>query len=258
MPTNPDSRPIVSLRELDLDRHLADPALRQLYVTPMFDLIAPRYDEFTRLFSFGMDRGWKATLLARAEIAIVRGGVVADVATGTGDLAYGLARLRPDLRIVGLDVSGRMLALARRRGPEDAATGVSVSGGDLSALPLPASTLDAVTAGYALRNTPDWRASVEELARVIRPGGHLLTLDFYRPVSGLWRRVFLGWLSVAGGAVGWWWHREPMAYGYIARSIEQFTTAPGFERALEASGFRLAATHLHLGGGIALHHAIRR
>ena len=258
MPTNPDSRPTVSLRELDLERHLADPALRQSYVTPMFDLIAPRYDDFTRLFSFGMDRGWKATLLAQAEKAIVRGGTVADVATGTGDLAFGLARLRPDLRIVGLDVSARMLALARKRGPEDASPGVSVSGGDLIALPLPASTLDGVTAGYALRNTPDWRASVEELARVIRPGGHLLTLDFYRPVSRLWRRAFLGWLSASGRAVGWWWHREPMAYGYIARSIEQFTTAPGFESALEASGFKMAATHLHLGGGIALHHAIRR
>ena len=258
MPTNQDSRPIVSLRELDLERHLADPALRQSFVTPMFDLIAPRYDEFTRLFSFGMDRGWKARLLAWSDAAIVRGGVVADVATGTGDLAYGLARLRPDLRIVGLDVSTRMLALARQRDPREASKEVLVSGGDLSALPLPASTLDAVTAGYALRNTPDWRASVEELARVIRPGGHLLTLDFYQPESALWRRAFLGWLSVAGRAVGWWWHREPMAYGYIARSIDQFTTATGFERAVEVSGFRLVAVRRHLGGGIALHHAIRR
>jgi len=205
-----------------------------------------------------MDRGWKATLLAWSEAAIVHAGVVADVATGTGELAHGLARLRPDLRIVGLDVSVRMLALARQRDPDGASTRVSVSGGDLSALPLPASTLDAVTAGYALRNTPDWRASVGELARVIRPGGHLLTLDFYLPASALWRRAFLGWLSAAGRAVGWWWHREPMAYGYIARSIEQFATAGAFELALEASGFRVASTQRHLGGGIALHHAIRR
>ena len=106
-----------------------------------------------------------------------------------------------------------------------------ISGGDLSSLPFATASLDAVTAGYALRNTPDWRASVVELSRAIRPGGHLFTLDFYLPVSGLWREAFLGWLSAAGRAVGWWWHREPMAYGYIARSIAHFTTAPALRLA---------------------------
>ena len=245
------------LRELDVERHLSDPALRQSYVTPMFDLIAPRYDSFTRVFSFGMDRGWKRELVAKARESIAPNGFVADVATGTGDLAYALATARPDLMIAAADVSTKMLGLAHERKAAESRN-VEVSGGDISALPFATSSVDAVTAGYALRNTPDWRASIAELARVMRPGGHLFTLDFYLPESGVWRSTFLGWLAVAGRGVGWWWHREPMAYGYIAHSIAHFTTAREFARQLEASGFSVIGTQLRLGGGIALHHAQRR
>jgi demethylmenaquinone methyltransferase/2-methoxy-6-polyprenyl-1,4-benzoquinol methylase len=247
----------VSLRDLDLERHLRDPALRQSYVTPMFDLIAPRYDDFTRVFSFGMDRGWKQSLVDTASAAITESGLVADVATGTGDLAFALSRARPDLRIVGTDVSLRMLSLARANSIA-ARDGVAMAAGDISSLPFSDASVDAVTAGYALRNTPDWRASIRELARVIRPGGHVFTLDFYLPTFAPWRSAFLGWLAIAGRAVGWAWHREPMAYGYIARSIAHFTTASNFAAELERAGFTVAAQHHRLGGGIALHHAIRR
>lgn len=243
------------LRDLDVELYLADPELRQSYVTPMFDLIAPSYDVFTRVFSFGMDQRWKATLLALARGSVVHEGVVGDVATGTGDLALGLSFSRPDLRITGIDVSSAMLSRAAER---VGGRGVGFAAGDLSALPIPSASLDGVMAGYALRNTPDWRVALAELARVIRPGGHLLTLDFFMPESAPWRAVFLTWLHVAGRAAGWWWHREPMAYGYIAHSISHFTTARSFAGALGQTGFTVKATHRRLGGGIALHHAVRR
>ena len=246
------------LRELDLDLHLRDPALRQSFVTPMFDLIAPRYDRFTRVFSFGMDKRWKADLVQAAVESIVTGGVVCDVATGTGDLAFALAASRPDLSIAATDISMEMLALALVRRNQAARSMVSVAAGDISALPFPTASLDAVTASYALRNTPDWRASIAELSRVIQPGGHLLTLDFFLPESRAWRAAFLAWLAAAGRAVGWFWHREPVAYGYIAASIRHFTTADGFAASLREHGFDVRATDRRLGGGIALHHAVRR
>ena len=221
----------VSLKDLDLERHLADPVLRQSYVTPMFDLIAPRYDDFTRTFSFGMDRGWKRSLVEMAQATAPAHGIVTDVS---------------------------LQMLERARGNITAAAKVSIAAGDISALPFADASLDAITAGYALRNTPDWRRSLLELARVIRPGGHLYTLDFYLPTFAPWRASFLGWLAVAGRAVGWWWHREPMAYGYIARSIAHFTTAAGFTAELDRAGFTVASVQRRLGGGIALHHAVRR
>ena len=246
------------LRDLDLERHLSDPALRQSFVTPMFDLIAPKYDRFTRVFSFGMDQGWKADLVRLAAESVGTGGIVCDVATGTGDLAFALSAARPDLTIAATDVSIEMLALALRRRNQSSASPVSVSAGDIASLPFPPASLDAVTASYALRNTPDWRASIAELSRVIRPGGHLFTLDFFLPASRVWRSAFLGWLAVAGRAVGWLWHREPVTYGYIAASIRHFTTAEGFTAVLREHGFDVRLTDLRLGGGIALHHAVRR
>jgi demethylmenaquinone methyltransferase/2-methoxy-6-polyprenyl-1,4-benzoquinol methylase len=246
----------VSLKKLDVEAYLADPALRQSYVTPMFDLIAPRYDDFTRVFSFGMDRHWKETLVQLAQATIRPHGIVADVATGTGDLAFALSRVRPDLQVIGADVSFQMLTRARANA--DTPANVSIAAGDLSALPFADGSLDAVTAGYALRNTPDWRKSIHELARVIRPGGRLYTLDFYVPTFAPWRIAFLGWLAAAGRVVGWWWHREPMAYGYIAKSIAHFATAAEFSAELDRAGFVVASIQRRLGGGIALHHAVRR
>lgn len=246
------------LRELDLEKHLRDPAMRQAFVTPMFDLIAPRYDQFTRVFSFGMDQRWKAELVARAADAVVKGGTVCDVASGTGDLAFALSARRPDLFLTATDVSQQMLALALARRNRAQNSRLAVAAGDMGALPFPSASLDAVTAGYALRNTPDWRGSIAELARVIRPGGHLFTLDFFLPENRMWRAAFLAWLSAAGNVVGWLWHREPIAYGYIAASIRHFTTAGEFAGALRDAGFEVLATERYLGTGIALHHAVRR
>jgi demethylmenaquinone methyltransferase / 2-methoxy-6-polyprenyl-1,4-benzoquinol methylase len=226
-------------------------------VTPMFDLIAPRYDRFTRVFSFGMDRRWKKTLVNAAAGSIAPGAVVCDVAAGTGDLAFSLSAARPDLYVSATDVSLQMLALAqsRRRTLRGA---VAVAAADIVSLPFPDGSLDAVTAGYALRNTPDWRQSIAELSRVIGTGGHLFTLDFFLPESAAWRTAFLAWLAAAGNVVGWLWHREPVAYGYIAHSIRHFTTVRDFAVVLRGSGFEVLREQVYLGGGIALHHAIRR
>jgi demethylmenaquinone methyltransferase/2-methoxy-6-polyprenyl-1,4-benzoquinol methylase len=246
-----------SLRDLDIERHLGDPRLRQSYVTPMFDLIAPRYDRFTRVFSLGMDRRWKAEVIELVRESVPAEGRLCDVACGTGDLAFAAITARPDLRVVATDVSTRMLALAASRASESGAR-IQVSAGDLSTLPLPAASVDAVTAGYALRNTPDWRHALGEVGRVLRPGGHLFTLDFFLPESRAWRAAFLGWLHVAGRTIGWLWHREPMAYGYIAHSIQHFTTMGEFAQALGDAGFEVRAVRQHLGGGIAVHHARKR
>jgi demethylmenaquinone methyltransferase/2-methoxy-6-polyprenyl-1,4-benzoquinol methylase len=128
----------------------------------------------------------------------------------------------------------------------------------MARLDLPAASVDVVTVGYGLRNVPDYRAALAEIARVLRPGGRLHTLDFYRPGSALWRVLFLGYLSVAGNAVGWLWHREPIVYGYIARSIDHFTSWRSFADAREVAGFAGEAVRRKLLGGVALHRARRR
>ncbi|MBI3790203.1 MAG: class I SAM-dependent methyltransferase [Gemmatimonadetes bacterium] len=236
-----------SLRGLDLEAHLTDPARKQQFVTPMFDIIAPRYDAFTRVFSFGMDAGWKRALLDLVAPRVAQGGTVIDGACGTGDLAFQLQARRPDLVITGVDASTRMIALAQA----GAARGPSFVVGDLGALPAADGTLDAITAGYGYRNTPDWRAALADAARALKPGGVLATLDFHRPANALWRALFLGYLRVAGELVGWAWHGHGIVYGYIAPSIAHFCTLAEWEHELARLGFVIEAHEVRLLGGVA-------
>ena len=247
-----------ALASLDLATYLGDPARKQDFVTPMFEHIAPRYDAFTRLFSFGMDARWKRELIAWFGTRAPQRCDVLDVACGTGDLALAAAGRRPEATVTGVDAARGMIerALARVRARD--ASRVHFATGDLTRLWLNDASVDVVLAGYALRNVPDYEAALAELHRVLRPGGVLLTLDFYRPPMAAWRELFLGYLHLSGSLVGWWWHRAPVIYNYIAHSIRHFTTSAGFDQALERTGFTVVRRRDYLLGGIALHEAVRR
>lgn len=242
---------------MDLHEVLRDPTRKQAFVTPMFEHIAPRYDAFTRVFSFGMDRGWKRTLIAwLAERKPVPGSVL-DVACGTGDLALAAARAVPMAQVLGIDAASGMIERAAQRTAGMEAR-VAFQVGDLMTTGLPDESREAVLAGYAFRNVPQLHAGLAEMARVLVPGGVLLTLDFYRPRNPIWRMLFTGWLRIAGSVVGWWWHRAPVMYAYIAESIDAWVTGAEFEQALERAGFETVRSRSHLLGGIQLHEARRR
>ncbi len=253
--------PPLSPRELaglDLEAHLSDPARKQAFVTPMFEHIAPRYDDFTRLFSFGMDARWKGELMRWFDDVAPAHGQVLDVACGTGDLALAAARARPESQVVGVDAASSMIDLARRRVAPDDAERVRFLTGDLTKLDVADASVDVVLAGYALRNVPAYADALTELHRVMRPGGALLTLDFHRPPTALWRELFLGYLQLSGGMVGWWWHRAPVMYSYIAHSIRHFVTPHEFHRVQQGVGFEVTRQQTYLWGGIALTQAIKR
>jgi len=260
-----------ALSELDLDEHLANPGIRQRFVTRMFDEIAPKYDRFTRVFSLGMDTAWKRELLADLAERVPRGGAVLDLACGTGDLAVGAARAVAGARVTGLDASPRMIAeagerLARQRmaaqssgsgAPGDVHRRLQFTVGDMMHLPVPDVSIDAVTIGYGLRNVPEPTRAIAEIARVLRPGGRVFVLDFYLPERRVWRVLFLWYLRAAGNLVGWLWHREPVVYGYIAPSIARYVTADELARMLARAGLVVERDRRKLFGGIALHTARR-
>jgi demethylmenaquinone methyltransferase/2-methoxy-6-polyprenyl-1,4-benzoquinol methylase len=244
------------LPTLDLAAHLRDPSIKQRFVTVMFDVIARRYDRFTRLFSFGMDAGWKRQLIAELPPDI-DAAVVVDLACGTGDLAAAAAERWPSARVLGFDVSRRMIhhaaqCFAVRDGR------VFVGVGDMVHLPLLDRSVDVVTVGYGIRNAPTPGSALDEIARVLPPGGLVLVLDFYRPRQPLWRALFLWYLRVAGNIVGWLWHGAPVAYGYLGPSVAGYLTTDEFEAALEAHGFAVHCSRRKVFGGVALHVAVRR
>lgn len=245
---------------MSLRERIATPEGKRRYVRTLFATIADRYDVITRVLSYGQDRRWKRRLVSMASPA--PGMRALDLATGTGDIAFALAERGAS--VVGLDITSRMIDLAqakraahdrqaRDRGAEPAALHFLV--GDMQALPFPASSFDLVTTGYGLRNVPDLTIAVDEIRRVLKPGGRLLSLDFNRPRNALVRSVYLMYLSMVGGALGWTLHRDPDTYRYIPASIRNYPGAEAVARLMKARGFSRATHTRVLGGLMAIHDA---
>jgi demethylmenaquinone methyltransferase/2-methoxy-6-polyprenyl-1,4-benzoquinol methylase len=224
------------------------PDRKRAHVRALFATIADRYDVITAVLSYGQDARWKRKLI---DLARVRPGERAlDLACGTGDLA--LAAAAKGARVVGLDITHRMLQLAAQK-PGDA---VFLTG-DMTNLPFRPQTFDLVTTGYGLRNVPDLHAAIDEIARVLRPGGRLLSLDFNRPQPALVRAAYLSYLTLVGGALGWLLHRDPDTYRYIPASIRRYPGAAGVAALLASRGFTAVRVVPLLFGLITLHLAER-
>ena len=227
---------------------LAAPDSKSRYVRRLFSTIAERYDLITRLLSYGQDRRWKARVTA---LAAARPGMRAlDLACGTGDIAFTLAARGAD--VVGLDITHRMLQLARAKGR--AAQFVT---GDMLALPFGDEAFDLVTTGYGLRNVPDIPRAIAEMQRVLKPGGILLSLDFNRPANPIVRGVYLAYLTLVGSTLGFILHRDPDTYRYIPESIRRYPGAIELNAMIGRAGFSQSQYLPVLGGLMAIHHARR-
>lgn len=233
---------------MSLDSAFETPESKRRHVRHLFGTIADRYDLITRLLSYGQDRRWKARLVQEARLSAST--VAIDLACGTGDIAL-MLRARGAARVVGLDLTPRMLSLARRKGP-----GVAYLAGDMTALPFRAGVADVITAGYGLRNVPDLDLALAEIARVLRPGGRFLSLDFNRPDSPAVRWVYLAYLNLVGGALGWALHGDPDTYRYIPASIRRYPGAAAVAARLRAHGFTEVRVVPLLFGLMSLHVAL--
>jgi demethylmenaquinone methyltransferase/2-methoxy-6-polyprenyl-1,4-benzoquinol methylase len=243
---------------MDLEEHLNDPSRKQQYVTTMFDIIAPKYDWFTRVFSFGMDAAWKKELLGYVKAQVKPDGNCIDLASGTGDLSFAVAQLVPQGKETGIDISPEMVKHAKARAEKAGLPNVSFQVGDMTAIDLPDNSVDVVTIGYGLRNVPDFRAALRQIARVLKPGGLLANLDFARPRNFLWRFMYLTYMSITGNIAGWWMHGEGPVYGYISRSIAKFVSWQDLSKAMEECGLEVVKTSPKLLGGVCLHVAKKK
>lgn len=221
------------------------------YVRGLFHTIAPRYDLITRVLSYGRDAAWKRRLVAMSAAGpSVR---ALDLACGTGDIAFGLAER--GARVIGLDLTIRMLLIAAAkpvRASRPAPRTPRFLAGDMMALPFPAAQFDLVTAGYGLRNVPRLEPAIAEIARVLRPGGLLLSLDFDRPSNPIKRGVYLAYLTIVGSTLGWILHGDPDTYRYIPESIKRYPGAEGVSSMLERSGLTDCRVVPLLGGFMAI------
>ena len=221
-------------------------------VQRMFSGIASRYDFANRVLSLGLCVGWREELVAAAKAA--RPKTVADLATGSGDVAFALRRDLPaDCAIVGYDFCEPMLALGRARARKEAVA-LEFRTGDCMALPLADGSCDVVTIAYGVRNFEDRARGLRELRRVVKPGGTLLILEFSQPDAWFaplhFVHVRCALPVLAGLLTG-----DFGAYKYLGTSIAGFPDAAGLDAELKAAGFARVSHKRMLFGTVALHQA---
>lgn len=214
----------------------------------MFAAISPRYDLLNRLLSFSLDRLWRRSLVK--EGASGSPGRILDLATGTGDLAELFRKKLPDARVVGADFCLPMMLEGRRSGR----AGWDWVGADALSLPFAAGTFDLVSLAFGLRNFSAPATALAEIRRVLAPRGRLLVLEFSMDLApvfgGLYRFYFRNVLPRVGR-----WISGSDAYGYLNRSVEEFSSPSRIVGLLREAGFASVAVRRFAGGSVVLYAA---
>jgi demethylmenaquinone methyltransferase / 2-methoxy-6-polyprenyl-1,4-benzoquinol methylase len=226
------------------------------HVRRMFSSIAPRYDLLNHLLSLNIDRRWRERAVHRLDWQRQADGLYLDNCAGTLDLAVALAR-RPGFRgrVVGSDFAHPMLqagAGKREMLPIDAVCA------DALRLPYPDATFDGAMVGFGVRNLADLDAGLREMARVLKPGGRLVVLEFmtprWQPFRALYLFYFLRILPLVGRLVS----RHGSAYDYLPQSVLRFPAPPELAMRMAAAGFGDVEWRSMTGGIVALHRGVRR
>jgi demethylmenaquinone methyltransferase / 2-methoxy-6-polyprenyl-1,4-benzoquinol methylase len=207
----------------------------------MFGSIARRYDLANHLLSCGIDFYWRRH--AAEIVADWQPQRVADLATGTGDLALALQKKLPNTDIVGVDILEEMLDLAHRKGVRQVVLA------DAMNLPFDDASFDCVAIAFGLRNLENWAAALAEMSRVLKPRGHLLVLEFSLPTTPILRAIYRFYLHRCLPLLGSFLTGTKSAYDYLGDSIEEFPDGNTMCGLMAGNGFS-DATSERLTGGI--------
>jgi demethylmenaquinone methyltransferase/2-methoxy-6-polyprenyl-1,4-benzoquinol methylase len=204
----------------------------------MFNRIARTYDFLNHFLSAGIDRRWR-----KQAVKILAGAnpqQILDVACGTADFAMEITKLSPQ-KIIGIDLSENMLAIGREKiRKKNLAHKIELLQGDCQALPFNENNFDAVVVGFGVRNFMNPLKGLQEMQRVLKPGGKLVVLEFSRPgnivVSKLFNFYFRKFCPFIGGVIS----GDKKAYRYLQVSVENFPDGEKFLSLMEAAGLARA------------------
>lgn len=223
-------------------------------VARMFNAIAPSYERFNTVASLGQDARWRKVAVAAARVQ--PGDVVLDVCCGTGDMLRTFARGQPQPgQLIGVDFAGEMLRRGSYRGIN---IPVRLIEGDALDLPLAERSVDVVSCAFGVRNFQRLQRGLEEMARVLRPGGRVVILEFATPEHPVLRWGYRVYCDTLLPRVGAWLSRDASgAYRYLPRSIETFETRSSMLGRLRDAGFEGARLRNLTLGGVVVYAAAR-
>ena len=211
------------------------------HVREMFGAIATRYDLANHLLSCGIDFYWRAR--AAQIVEAWHPTTIADLATGTGDLALVLQKKLPHAELTGVDFLPEMLELARRKGVR------RVVLADAMKLPFDDASFDCVTIAFGLRNLENCSAALTEMRRVLNARGHLLVLEFSLPTTSILRAAYRFYLHRCLPLFGSFLTQKKSAYDYLGDSIEEFPSGNAMRELMQENGY-VSASFERLTGGI--------
>jgi demethylmenaquinone methyltransferase/2-methoxy-6-polyprenyl-1,4-benzoquinol methylase len=218
-------------------REPAPPDKSPQRIAAMFDAIARRYDLLNHVLSVGLDVRWRARAIRDAQLA--HDARVLDLCTGTADFAIAAVHAAPNARIVGVDFAGAMLRVGleklRARGLDRR---ISLVRGDATRIPVRDGWADAATIGFGIRNVAEPEAALVELARVIKPGGRLVILEFGEPIIPGIRAMYNWYFRVVLPRLGRLVSKHQSAYSYLPASVGTFPPPAAFAATISSHGFR--------------------
>lgn len=220
------------------------------YVRHMFGRIAERYDLMNRLMTGFRDQAWRR--LAVTAVAVLPGGRVLDVGTGTGDFLPLLTHAAPGAKAVGLDLTFEMMDVGRPKLAEAEGRAAFIQG-DALHLPFADNTFDGLVNGFLLRNVADLRQTLAEMRRVIRPGARVVILEITPVTTPIWGDLFRLYFGQLVPRIGGLIAGAPDAYTYLPGSVERFVRADELKQVMTEVGLsNVRYTKLML-GTVALH-----
>jgi demethylmenaquinone methyltransferase / 2-methoxy-6-polyprenyl-1,4-benzoquinol methylase len=205
-------------------------------VSEMFDRIAPRYDFMNRFLSAGIDIAWRRKAIRQFKKDEPK--TILDVATGTGDMAImAMKMLRPE-KIVGIDISEKMLEIGRKKvEKEGLGTKIELWRGDGETINFPDNSFDGVMVAFGVRNFENLEKGLKEILRILKPGTQLVVLEFSKPVIPGVKTLFNLYMGLVAPQMAKWFKQNKQAYKYLNESAKAFPDRQQFETILKQTGY---------------------